>query len=218
MALADLPCDNKNSMEIFVFPLGRVVFYPSTSKPLHIYEPRYVQMVRDSLATGTPIAIGYVDEPQGEHVFHFGEPLSFVRPVVGFGHPLILEEHEDGSLMIFLQGQGKARLGRVTDASKPYIVCDSELIHENHEIAAGQAQDFFILNKVLIGWITTHVSDVVHREQFLRNIRSPEEVIGCFASYIVADHDMQQLILESDDINEKIHVINGLIQSGELIA
>jgi|SRR6185312_4966690 len=204
-------------MEIFVFPLGRVVFYPSTSKPLNIFEPRYVQMVKDSMATGTPIAIGYVDDPEGEHIFHYGQPLSFVRPVVGFGHPIVLEERPDSSMMIFLQGQGKARLGRVLDSSKPYIVCESEIISENHVVDPNQTQDFFTLNKVLISWITNHVPDPSNREQFLKNIRSPEEVIGCYASYLVADHDMQQLILESNDINEKIHIVNGLIQSGELV-
>lgn len=204
-------------MEIFVFPLGRVVFYPSTSKPLNIYEPRYLQMVKDSLQTGTPIAIGHVDDPEGEHVFHYGQPLSFVRPVVGFGHPIVLEERPDGSMMIFLQGQGKARLGRAMKADKPYIVCEADVISENHDVDTRLTQDFLTLNKVLINWIGHHIPDQNNREQFLRNIRSPEEVIGCYASYLVADHDMQQLILESNDINEKIHLVSGLISSGELI-
>jgi ATP-dependent Lon protease len=204
-------------MEIFVFPLSRVVFYPSTSKPLNIYEPRYLQMVRDSLDSGTPIAIGHVDDPEGEHVFHYGQPLSFVRSVVGFGHPIVLEERPDGSMMIFLQGHGKARLGRAMPANKPYIVCEAEVISENHDVDPGRTQDFLTINKVLVNWIGHHIPDPSNREQFLKNIRSPEEVIGCYASYLVADHDMQQLILESNDINEKIHLVNGLIVSGELI-
>lgn len=203
-------------MELFVFPLGHVVFYPSIAKPLHIFEPRYIQMIQDSQSTGTPIAIGYVDEPDRDYKLESGAPLSFVRPIVGYGTPIILEQRMDGSLGVFLQGAGKARLGKVLERKVPYIVCEAEPIQENHNIDMSQAVHFMTINKVLVSWVNTHIQDQVQREHFLKNIRSAEEVIGCFASYIVADHDMQQLILESNDINEKIDLVSGLIRSGEL--
>lgn len=204
-------------MEVFVFPLGHVVFYPSTSKPLNIFEPRYLQMVRDSIASGTPIALGHVDEPDQEYTYHFGQPLSFVRPTAGYGHPLILEERADGSMLIFLQGHGKVKLGHAIDKRTPYIVCEAEPISENHQMQLEVAQEFMTINKVLVQWIESHIPEVQNREQFLKNIKSAQDVIGCFASYLVADHDMQQLILESDDINEKIHLVSGLIASGEIV-
>lgn len=204
-------------MEVFVFPLGHVVFYPSTSKPLNIFEPRYVQMVKDSIAQGVPIALGHVDEPAQEHVFRTGEELSFVRSIAGFGFPLILEERKDGSLLIFLQGRGKAQLGAVIDRGTPYIVCEATEISENHQMQMNVAQEFMTVNKVLLNWIEKHIPEPSNRDQFLRNIRSAEEVIGCFASYLIADHDMQQLLLESNDINEKIQLVNGLISSGEVL-
>lgn len=204
-------------MEVFVFPIGNVVFYPSTSKPLNIFEPRYIQMVRDSIRTGTPIALAYVDEPDQQYIYNPGAELTFVRQVAGYGFPLILEEREDGSMVIFLQGQGKVKLGAVKRDSKPYICCEAEAIPENHLVKNELAARFMTLNKVLNRWIQDHVPDPESQKQFLRNIQSPEEVIGCFASYLVADHDMQQLILESNDINEKIDLVNGLISSGEIV-
>lgn len=204
-------------MEVFVFPLGHVVFYPSTSKPLNIFEPRYLQMVRDSISSGTPIALAHVDEPDRTYNYRPGEPLQFVRQTAGYGHPVILDERADGSLLIFLQGHGKVRLGNVVDQSAPYIVCEAEPIQENHLMAKEVAQEFMTINKVLVHWIENHIPEPQNRDQFLRNIRSAEEVIGCFASYLVADHDMQQLLLESNDINEKIHLVSGLIASGEIV-
>lgn len=204
-------------MEVFVFPLGHVVFYPSTSKPLQIFEPRYVQMVKDSIATGTPIAIGYVDEPNQEYIYQYGSQLSFVRSVVGFGVPKILEEHSDGSLLIFLQGKGKAKLGSVIDRGTPYIVCHAEIIPENHTMSSEIVAEFTTINKVLRKWVETRIPEPRNREHFLRHIQSAEEVIGCYASYLVADHDMQQLLLESNDINEKIQLVTGLIASGEIV-
>jgi ATP-dependent Lon protease len=78
-------------------------------------------------------------------------------------------------------------------------------------------RDFMTINKVLLKWVEHHIEEPSNREHFLRNIQSAEEVIGCFASYLVADHDMQQLLLETNDINDKIHLVNGLIASGELV-
>lgn len=204
-------------MKVFVFPLGNVVFYPSTSKPLNIFEPRYIQMVRDSIQSNTPIALGYVDDPDHEYQYHAGQPLSFVRQIAGYGLPMILDERPDGSLLIFLQGRGKAKLGPVVGVGTPYIVCEAEAIEENHLLENSVAQEFMMINKVLHKWIENHIPEPQNRDQFMKSIRSAEEVIGCFASYLVADHDMQQLLLESNDINEKIHLVSGLIVSGEIV-
>jgi Lon protease-like protein len=205
-------------MEFFVFPLGEVVFYPSTSKPMNIFEPRYLQMVQDSLTSGTPIALAYVDEPEHEITYQFNQELKSVRAIAGFGQPMVLERRTDGSQLIFLQGKGKVRLGKVLDRGTPYIVCEGDVISENHLLQSHGALELMTINKVLVHWIHKNVPEAQNREQFLRNIRSAEEVIGCFASYLVADKDMQQLILEADDINEKVQLVSGLISSGELIS
>ncbi len=204
-------------MEVFLFPLGNVVFYPSTSKPLHIFEPRYVKMVRDALETGTPIAVGFVDEPHKEYSFESGVDLNFVRPVAGFGFPLILEERSDGSLLVFLQGQGKVRLGKVQNRSTPYIVCEAEQLEENHLMKSDLVKAFGTINKCLTRWIEAHIPSVENQQQLLRNIRTPEEVVGCYASYLIRDHDMQQVILESNDINDKVSLVYRLISCQEVV-
>ena len=122
-------------MELYVFPLGNVLLYPSSAKPLNVFEPRYIQMMRDAVANEVNIALGFVDEPQREYTYQAGESLSFVRSVVGFGKPLIVDTKADGSIVVFLQGQGKAKLGKVLDHGKPYIVCESEVIPENLQLS-----------------------------------------------------------------------------------
>lgn len=204
-------------MEVFVFPIGQIVFYPSVSKPLNIFEPRYIQMIHDSIRTGTPIALAHVDEPDREYSYHVGSPLPFVRPVAGYGMPMILQEREDGSLLVFLQGQGKVELGPVLKKDTSYIVCEGRSIAENHLMRDQAVQDFTFLNKVLLRWMENHIPEADNRQHFLKTIRTAEEVIGCYASYLVADKDMQQLLLESNDINEKITLVRGLIASGEIV-
>lgn len=204
-------------MELYVFPLGQMLLYPSISKPLHIEEPKYIRMVEDSIAQGVPIAIGYVDEPDRAHNYRSGEDLSFVRSIVGYGFPSIVDRKPDGSLLVFLHGIGKAKLGPVKDLGRPYIVCEATTISENLDIRESSSKGFLYLQKVLFQWMNSHIPDPNSRMQFMGQIQSPQEVVGCYAAYLLADHDMKQLILETNDINEKIGLLNRLVLSGEIV-
>jgi len=205
-------------MQVFVFPLGQILLYPHFSKPFHIYEPKYIQMVEDSIRLGVPIAVASVFETQPVQEFRFGEPLDFAHRVVGYGHPLIVERMENGSMVIFLEGKGKAKLGATVLTDAPYIICEAEPLTENMQISTQMQGTLMMAQKVMVQWMYQHIADANSRDQFLRYVQTPEQVIGCFASYLVRDPDLQQVILESDDINEKIGIISRLIQSGELVA
>ena len=43
--------NNKTKLpkKIPVFPLSNFIFFPNTSAPLNIFEPRYIQMIDDSM-------------------------------------------------------------------------------------------------------------------------------------------------------------------------
>jgi ATP-dependent Lon protease len=205
-------------MEVMVFPLGHSLLYPSFSKPFHIYEPRYIHMVEDSIASKTPIAVASVLEPSQSHEYKFGEVLGFVHAVVGYGMAQIVDRNPDGSLVVFLQGQGKARLGRVLDKKTPYLVCEASELAENHNVEREVEPMLLTAHRVMVHWLKYHIPDPRSRENFLNYVKTPEQVVGCYASYLVSDSDLQQLLLESNDINEKLVMINRMIESGELVS
>ena len=45
-----------------VFPLPSVVLFPGSAAPLHIFEPRYRQMVKDALESDGVFALGQLQE------------------------------------------------------------------------------------------------------------------------------------------------------------
>ncbi len=204
-------------MEFFVFPLPQVVFYPSMVKPLNIFEPRYIKMVRDSIETKTSIALAFVDEPLFENPVMVGKPLPFVREVAGFGEATIVEERPDGSMLVLMQGRGKVKLSTLSHLKEPYLVCKGEVIVENNETSAECEELLKNLHQVYEKWVNLHVADPTQKEQFLTTFQKPNEIIGCFTSYLISDFDMQQMILEQNSIDEKIRLIHGLVQSGSLI-
>ena len=86
-------------MKCFVFPLPQSNLFPQTTKPLNIFEPKYLKMIRDSIEQQIPIAIGYIPE--------FGDTY---RTVAGFGYPQIIDERPNQTMLVFIAGQGKVSL------------------------------------------------------------------------------------------------------------
>ncbi len=203
-------------MEVFLFPLVNVTLFPRTTKPLNVFEPRYLTMVKEAIATRTPIAVGFIEDPTKVGPVKPGDKVPFVRDIVGYGYPQIVEERVNGTLLIFLQGEGKLRLGKVLDKGTPYLVCEGEIIPESTSVEQKQQDALNGLYRTLTRWINTHIPDHNQREIFMKNITRPEEVVGSFASYLVRDYDLQQMVLEYDNINEKIRFLQRLQESNEL--
>jgi ATP-dependent Lon protease len=201
-------------MKVFLFPLGHVLLYPGTSKPLHIFEPRYLKMVQDAITQKVPIAIGFVDDPQKPLHYEPGQTLGFVRDIVGYGHPQIIETRSDGTMLILLPGNGKAKLGKLIDDSQPYLICEAERIDEDLTISPSGSASYLVLQKLLLAWLQNNIPDSRAREEFRRHLKTPEQVVGCVAAYLVADPDLQQLILEANMLEEKINLLSGMIGAG----
>jgi len=90
-----------------VFPLAGVCLLPHASLPLHIFEPRYVQMVADALDGSGQIAMATFQGDAWLQQYHDSPP---VRPVVCIGQ---IEQHErrpDGRYNILLLGICRARI------------------------------------------------------------------------------------------------------------
>ena len=90
-----------------LFPLDGVVVLPQHVVPLHIFEPRYRQMVEDALDGAGQIAMAVLAEPDRS-----GPPGSLprIRPAVCLGQIVRHERLPDGRFNILLQGICRARI------------------------------------------------------------------------------------------------------------
>lgn len=197
-----------------MFPIHQVLLYPGTSKPLQIFEPRYIKMIQDSLAERVPIAIGNLPEENQELSYQKSGKIEFVRDVVGYGMPQVIEHRPDGTLLILLPGQGKARLTQVQDESRPYLVMLAEKISENLDVSDDSLKRYLTLEKLLLSWLEQNIEDPRARDEFRRHLKSPDQVIGCVAAYLLRDPDLQQEVLEANTMDRKIEIISGIIGPG----
>jgi hypothetical protein len=101
------PLLNRSTTQIVpLFPLPNVVLFPGTAMPLHIFEPRYRQMVEDLLDRAGRLVIGtvlpeYVDQLPGAPPVH---------PVAGLGEIVRHDKLPDGRYNILVYGLCRVHL------------------------------------------------------------------------------------------------------------
>ena len=104
-------------LRIPVFPLAGALLFPRAQLPLHIFEPRYRAMVRDSLAGDR--LIGMI-QPRGA-----GEPPDLFE-IGCLGRIGAAEALDDGRFNIVLEGLGRFRVVREASVDTPYRQVDAE--------------------------------------------------------------------------------------------
>src|ERR1051325_2941241 len=96
----------EGEFELPLFPLPNLVFFPSTRLPLHIFEPRYRQMVADALDSDQRFGIvllrpGWQDDYYGAPAVHTLGTLGTIEQAV----PL-----DDGRYNILVRGDVRVRI------------------------------------------------------------------------------------------------------------
>ncbi len=92
-----------------LFPLPNLFLFPGIPLQLHIFEPRYRQMIEDSLDGPGRIVIAAVLE--GWHDRLLGRPP--VHPIAGLGEIVRHERLPDGRFWIFLLGLSRVQIREV---------------------------------------------------------------------------------------------------------
>ena len=100
---------------IAIFPLPNVVLFPEVDLPLHIFEPRYRQMVGD-VKDGDRL-IGMVLLRPDWRKDYYGTPPIY--PIGCAGRIEKIEELEDGRSNLVLHGQRRFEVTEEVDG-KPY--------------------------------------------------------------------------------------------------
>jgi hypothetical protein len=95
-----------------VFPLPDAVLLPHALQPLHIFEPRYRQMVDDCLDGAGQMAIACFAGSEWKSQYHHTPRL---RPAVCVGQIVQHDAHDDGRHTILLQGICRARIMRMIE-------------------------------------------------------------------------------------------------------
>jgi Lon protease-like protein len=106
----------KRPLRLPIFPLPGAILFPRSQLPLHIFEPRYREMVRDVLDGAGRIGMIQPHAPEDE-----GAPLY---PIGCVGEIVSVEELDDGRFNIILLGWNRFRMVGEADLGTPYRNAD----------------------------------------------------------------------------------------------
>ncbi len=110
-----------------LFPLSTVVFFPNTLLPLHVFEPRYKQMVNDVIKSERIIGMALLKP--GWQSNYYGNPEIY--DVAGMGRIVSSETCTDGKINIVLYGLKRVRITEIVK-DKPYRLARVNILENAH--------------------------------------------------------------------------------------
>ncbi|MCH2110063.1 MAG: LON peptidase substrate-binding domain-containing protein [Polyangiaceae bacterium] len=184
-----------------IFPLPKIVFFPHTTLPLHVFEERYRVLVEDALKQGLPIAMARLQENREPN---FDERRPPVHQVAGAGFIKEYRRLPDGRFLLELYGAGRVRLEEELPLERPYRRFRSSLVTETLENESSAQEKVSMLKNLLLGFGVKGAD--VARE--LLNEFGPDTPLSAVADVCagatLADADARQAFLEEVDVHRRL--------------
>jgi Lon protease-like protein len=197
-----------------LFPLPEVALFPRQVLPLHIFEPRYREMVCDALNGDGQIAIAMLKSGYEEHYF---TPHAPIHKVVGIGQIVTAEQMEDGRYNLLLRGVSRGRVQREFH-DRSYRVAEVRRLESCCTLTADQACVFRkqLWRLITEGGICSSASRDALARLFEADI-SLGVLVDLLASGAPVDCELRQNLLEelddrrrTEQLLESLTVVNAI--------
>jgi Lon protease-like protein len=176
-----------------IFPLPDVVLFPGTVLPLHVFEPRYVEMTRDVVAGTRHLAI--VRLRRGFQTDYHGRPPIY--PIAGYGEVVACQELPGDRFAIAVRGTGRIRVDRELPAERSYREVVATLLPDHpvdeEAVAMGRAQLVAVCERIAQGL----GSEGDGLRELVRGEENTARLTLVLASALVRDPDDRQAMLET---------------------
>jgi Lon protease-like protein len=194
-----------------LFPLPSVVFLPNTLLPLHVFEPRYRELVRDVMAGDRILAVPRL-LPGWQAEYEAQPPI---RRICGVGRIVKHEEMPEGRSNIVLAGIGRVEVMDEAPSDTQYRVARARLRPDVPLTPAGQ--------RVLVQVRTSLAALVQVRPGAADAVRmllgqqfTPSAFVFAIAHMTIREPDERQEFLEVDAVDERAELV--LARLGALMA
>lgn len=190
-----------------IFPLPRVQLFPHALLPLHVFEPRYRDMVRDAMAGERLIAVVAL-EPGFEADYHGRPP---VRPIIGVGRVVGHEPLEEGRANIVLRGLARARIERELPPAERYRLVDAAAVDDRLQ----RDFDTTAARETLLLLADQLALKLPSGGETLRELARSQPDLGALsdvmAAALVTDPDDRQALLETPDVATRVERVSSEI-------
>jgi len=186
--------------ELAVFPLPDVVLFPNALLPLHIFEPRYRDMIADVVAGAGLLAVARL-KPGYEADYH-GRPPIFLT--VGVGRCIASDKLPDGRYNIMLRGLARLGIEAELPPEKTYRQVRARILGDDR---SARPADLDRLHRELVS-VCDRLADVVNDgaplRELARAVASPGGCADVVGSALVRDPNVRQSLLELLDPADRL--------------
>ena len=192
-----------------LFPLPNVVLFPRVIQPLHIFEPRYKQMVEDALGDNGLIALCLLRPSAG-----FG--ANNVAPIfseICIGKIIQEERFPDGRFNLLLQGVSRAKIIKEVNDGKLYRTAKVEILDDVP--LASEENSNRIRTKLLkrmTKWFTQQPSAKAQLDRLVQSDLSLGNLCDVFSFALPLSVDLKILLLQLVNIEDRAMLLLEVIE------
>jgi len=189
--------------EVPVMTLPNLVFFPQALLPLHIFEPRYRQMLREVLASTRLFAVAGIDPGRVADDTEAFEPPHRVATV---GIVRACQKNENGTSNLLIQGLCRVEfLGVVSE--QPYRRMRIRTLASqpgndpgDNDRLRTELTKLIALKRKFGATVPKEMAD------FLRTVKDPETFVDLAAFSLCDDSGVKQQVLEALDVRRRLQL------------
>jgi Lon protease-like protein len=192
-------------IRIPIFPLPDVVLFPHTLLPLHVFEPRYREMVRDCLAGDRRLATALLRP--GWESDYYGRPPVF--PIAGAGEIIQHEELADGRFNILLRGTMRVGILQELPAEQSYRVVRARPLPDRYptggqDVLAPRIERLKVFYLRLLAEVQKGQGEVA---KIFSGVKDPGIISDRMAGAAIPDAEIRQQVLEAVDVSARLALV-----------
>ena len=174
-----------------VFPLPGVCLFPGTLLPLHVFEPRYVQMLQHCMQADRAIAIASL-EPTPD------DPDA-LRPVMGMGIILAARETEQKTWNIIVRGLDRALL-RVEHQPPAGRLFREIAVHRLMDNPSVPSDPRYPRLRMLLAQVSAHAEATRQAvDLMLQQAVGADALVHLIGAHLIRDPQVRQRLIETCD-------------------
>lgn len=195
-----------------IFPLRGVILLPRTHLPLNIFEPRYLEMIDQALASSDRI-IGVAQPGESDDD---GEAQSddAVRPrsVGGAGRITSFSETDDGRYVISLTGIARFELASEVTTTRQFRTFDVSFTPFANDLEAGRGEDEVDRDRLLRVLSDYLKANNLHADWKAIRRSSNEFLVNTLSMISPYESEEKQALLEAGDLKTRSEVLIALAE------
>jgi Lon protease-like protein len=187
--------------ELPMMTLPNLAFFPQALLPLHIFEPRYREMLRDVLATNRLFAVAGLNPRK---------PDDFEAPhrIATMGIVRACQENKDGTSNLLLQGLARVRIETIV-REEPYRTAGIRALLS--EPGAGEEENLKLrarLSRLLSTRQRLSGESSNELTRFLKSVSDPEIFVDLAAFSFCEKPRLKQKLLATLDVHQRLELFS----------